>query len=44
MFMKKTSLSVHVKRHEGKKDHQCAVCGKAFVEPAGARNCKHSGK
>ena len=44
MFMKKTSLSVHMKRHEGKKDHQCAVCGKAFVEPAGARNCKHSGK
>ena len=44
MFMKKTSLSVHMKRHEGKKDHQCAVCGKAFVEPAGARNCRHSGK
>ena len=44
MFMKKTTLSVHMKRHEGKKDHQCAVCGKAFVEPAGARNCKHSGK
>ena len=44
MFMKKTSLRVHMKRHEGKKDHQCAVCGKAFVEPAGARNCRHSGK
>ena len=42
MFMKKTSLSVHMKRHEGKKDHQCAECGKAFVEPAGARNCRHS--
>ena len=44
MFMKSSNLRVHMKRHEGKKDHQCAVCGKAFVEPAGARNCKHSGK
>ena len=44
MFMKTSNLRVHVKRHEGKKEHQCAECGKAFVEPAGARNCKHSGK
>ena len=44
LFMKSSSLRVHMKRHEGKKEHQCAVCGKAFVEPAGARNCKHSGK
>ena len=44
MFMRKSSLQVHTKRHEGKKEHQCALCGKDFVEPAGARNCRHSGK
>ena len=26
------------------KEHNCTECGKAFVEPAGARNCKHNMK
>ena len=26
------------------KEHHCKECGKAFVEPAGARNCKHNSK
>ena len=26
------------------KEHNCTECGKAFVEPAGARNCKHAQK
>ena len=25
-------------------NHVCQVCGKAFVEAAGAKNCKHGGK
>ena len=32
-----------MKRHNGIKEHSCATCGKAFVEPAGARKCKHKG-
>ena len=24
------------------KEHHCVECGKAFVEPAGARKCKHN--
>ena len=27
-----------MKRHNGIKEHSCVTCGKAFVEPAGARN------
>ena len=25
-------------------NHVCQQCGKAFVEAAGAKNCKHGGK
>ena len=42
-FMQQQQLTYHIKRHNGIKDHECQTCGKCFVEPAGARNCKHSG-
>ena len=42
MFMRSSTLGIHIKRHEGRKDHVCTVCGWAYVEPSGAKNCKHS--
>ena len=42
LFMRVNNLKIHKKRHLGKKDHSCKTCGRAFVEPAGARKCKHS--
>ena len=39
--MQKRQLAVHIKRHLGQKDHICRECGKAYVEAAGAKNCKH---
>ena len=42
LFRKKFQLALHMKRHNGVKDHLCVTCGREFVEPAGARNCKHS--
>ena len=41
MFMQANTLKTHIKRHMGIKDHVCKICGCAYVEPAGARNCKH---
>ena len=43
LFLRRNSFKLHTKRHEGIKNHTCATCGRAFVEPAGARKCKHSG-
>ena len=39
--MQKRQLAVHIKRHLGQKDYICRECGKAYVEAAGAKNCKH---
>ena len=44
LFREKFQLALHMKRHNGVKDHLCVTCGREFVEPAGARNCKHSKK
>ena len=39
MFRQEISLSIHIKRHKGIKNHICVTCGRKFVEPAGARYC-----
>ena len=42
LFMRSNTMKIHIKRHKGRKDFTCVTCGRAFVEPAGARKCKHS--